>query len=850
MGNNWAATFALVTFMLVWLWPIGIGGKMPVGGDVTQFFMGLMGELSNSLRAGRLPVWNDLWGYGFPGVAESQMGVYYPPHLVLYWIFPTELAYTLSLVFHTIWGALGVFWLARRLGVSATGSLLAGFTFSASGFFVIHIPHPWGYTTASWMPWAWGHAWWLLNCRSDRFAGLLFRLSLILVLQLLPGHFQIAFITQTGILLMTFWMLLVEPWVRSRQSEFPAADIATIPRGRNAALVAACLLMAFPLAGMQLIPTARLARLASNQRDFNYLSLCATTPLHLVNYIAPGLFHRSPLWRPLVWTPFHTSPEEQLAYVGLVPLFLAAMVTIREARGDPAIRVLTFLGATSAWLSLGPFVPGFHELIGLPGFSFFRAPARWSVATSLALAVLAGKGLDRLRTWPTPGRLLIGLSMLSSCWTALVLGGVELALGAGSGSSHPGFSDLFQKVFDARPWTDDSDFLSVEAQARRPIADSRVPAELIRAGIARKTADPRSFVERRYEIYRAELSETTSLLAAIVVLALIGATRKGRAALPAGLLILSFVDLMLLGRHKLTEVGPLRPLVEQSPVLARLASLLRTTRSVDGFRNLSMLAGVAPISAYRTLDLPALEPLTVMTRGPIASSELGGPVRKAMRAAGVGVRVLDPVEVAMEHVLSRGAASRPEREAIADPALAGWLFGSSWVTEQGEWSSLFRMIESESEPHRAWFVPLTAVARPAMLETWSGEVGPLLQLFDRARPVALERRTSLQLEVNVETGAAGWIIVSQLADPQWQGRWIGLDSEDQAPAEILPAFRRGPGEGGWQRVRVPGPGRWRLRMEYVAVDIAQGLAVSAAAALLWVIALAWAAARSRRRGVL
>ena len=167
MGNNWVATLALVTCMLVWLWPIGVGGKMPVGGDVTQFFMGLMGELSSSLRAGRLPVWNDLWGYGFPGVAESQMGVYYPPHVILYWIFPTELAYTLSLVLHTIWGALGVFWLARRLGVSAAGSVLAGFSFSASGFFVIHIPHPWGYTTASWMPWAWGHAWWLLNCRSS-----------------------------------------------------------------------------------------------------------------------------------------------------------------------------------------------------------------------------------------------------------------------------------------------------------------------------------------------------------------------------------------------------------------------------------------------------------------------------------------------------------------------------------------------------------------------------------------------------------------------------------------------------------------------------------------------------------
>jgi hypothetical protein len=850
MGNNWIATLALVTCMLVWLWPIGVGGKMPVGGDVTQFFMGLMGELSSSLRAGRLPVWNDLWGYGFPGVAESQMGVYYPPHVILYWIFPTELAYTFSLVSHTIWGTLGVFWFARRLGVSALGSLLAGFSFSASGFFVIHIPHPWGYTTASWMPWAWGQAWWLLNCRSSRYAGSLSWLSVTLMLQLLPGHFQVAFITQIGITLMALWILLVEPWIRSRQSEFPAADITALPRGRNAALLAAGMVMAFLLAGMQLVPTARLARLAANQRDFNYLSLCATTPLHLVNYVAPGLFHRSPLWRPLVWTPFHTSPEEQLAYVGLVPLFLAVMVTVREVRGDPTVRVFAFLVVTSALLSLGPFVPGFHQLIRLPGFSFFRAPARWSVATSLALALLAGKGFDRWRTWPALSRSLIIMAILSALWIGLVLGGVELALRPGSGSSRPTNGGLIQRVFQLRPWAEDSDLLLVQAQARRPTVDARVPVELKRAGVARKTADPRSFVERRHEIYRAELGDTAALLAAIVVLALTGLTRKGRSALPAGLVLVSFVDLMLLGRHKLTDVGPLRPLIEQSPVLARLASLPRTTRSADGFRNLPMLVGVAPISAYRTLDLPALVPITALALGPISAPELGGRVRKAMRAAGVGVRVIDPVEVAMEKHLSRSDESKPVVTAIADPALAGWLFGSSWVREQGEWSSLFRIIEPESEPHRAWFIPLTAVAQPAMLETWSGEVGPLLELFDRARPVALERRSSQLLEVNVEADAAGWIIVTQLADPQWQGRWIGLDSDDQAPAEILPAFRRGPGDGGWQRVRVPGPGRWKLRMEYAAVDVARGIMVSAVAALQWVIALALVTARSRKRAVL
>ena len=809
LGSHWVATLALVVCMLVWLWPIGFGGKMPVGGDVTQFFMGLMGVLSSSLRAGELPAWNDLWGYGFPGVAESQMGVYYPPHLVLYLAFSTEVAYTLGLVLHTIWGALGAFWFARRLGVSPVGSMLAGFAFSASGFFVIHIPHPWGYTTASWMPWAWGHAWLLLNCRTNRLAGPLFRLSLILVLQLLPGHFQIAFITQTGIVLMALWMLLIEPRIRRSPREAPASDLAVIPHARNAGLVAVCLAMAFPLASLQLIPTARLARLASNQRDFNYLSLCATTPLHLVNYVAPGLFHRSPLWRPLVWTPFHTSPEEQLAYVGLVPLFLAVLVMVREARNDPAVRLLALLVLASVLLSLGPFVPGFSVLIRLPGFSFFRAPARWGVATSLALALAGRQGLrwvpvlDPIR--PSSGRAhdsIGSVDRLRGWWH-------RTGAGASSGAGHPGFGGLFQTVFQARPWADDPDFFLVQAQARKPAMDSRVPSVLERSGIARKLRDPRSFAERRHEIYLAELGETAALLAAISVLALVGTTRIGRPVLPTGLLVLSLIDLILLGRHKLTEYGPLRPLVEQSPVLARLKGFPDATRTVDGFRNLAMLAGVAPISAYRTLDFPALVPLTALAQGPLGSPQLGPSVRKAMRAAGARVRVLDPFELAMEKAFSRGKRSQTESVAIDDPALAGWLFGSTWVTEQGEWSTRFRIIEPESEPHRAWFVPLTDVARPAMLETWSGEVGPVLELFDRAQPLSLERRSSQLLEVSFEADAAGWIIVTQLADPQWQGRWIGRDGRVETlrgdPARL-------PARAGGRRLAAGG-GSWPWPMD-------------------------------------
>jgi hypothetical protein len=484
-------------------------------------------------------------------------------------------------------------------------------------------------------------------------------------------------------------------------------------------------------------------------------------------------------------------------------------------------------------------------LIALPGFSFFRAPARWSVATALALALLAGKGWDRCRDWPATGRSLTGLALLASVWIGLVLGLVELTLWSASTKGSPWLAGVFQRAFQARPWSGDPGLLSVLSDARKPATDPRIPVALGRAGIASRPRDPRSFMERRSEIYGAELGETGVVLAGIVAVGLLGRTRGGRAILPASLLLLTFLDLMLLGRHRLVDVAPLRPLVEQSPVLARLANEPRGTRIVDSFGNLSMLVGLEPISAYRTLDLPALGPLTALARGPLGPSPYRASVLTALKAAGVGVRVLDPTENAGERALDGPGGNLVESPPIEDPALARWMFGPSWAEQQGAWSSRFRIIRPKAEPRRAWFIPLTAVSEPAMLDVWAGGPGPLLELFDRASPLRAEWRSSEHLEVAVDADATGWVIVTQLADPQWKGRWTGRDRQAEVSAEIRSTFRREESGGGWQRVEVPGPGRWTLHLDYVANDVANGLLVSAGAWVVWITLLAWAAFRSR-----
>jgi hypothetical protein len=826
--------------LLAWLWPIGLGGRMPLGGDVSQFFLGLMGVLGRSLKSGRLPVWNDLWGYGFPGLAESQMGVYYPPNLVLYGLLPTEYAYVASLVLHTLWAGLGGWWAARQFGVSPQGAGLTAIAFAGSGFFVIHLPHPWGYTTGSWLPWALGLGWSILDAPSFRRARTYYLLSVVLVMQVLPGHFQLAFMTQFALLLMAGWSLLETSWGATGGMRTPSLA--------RALALAGCVALAFPLTALQVWPTARLARLAAAHRDFGYLSGFAATPLHLVSLVDPGLFHRSSLWRPLVWDPFHTSPEEMLAYVGLAPLFLA-LLTIRHGhRNDRRVRLLAVLTAVSLLLALGPYVPGFHLLISVPGFSFFRAPARWTVVASLTLAILAGRGLDVCQGWPRIGRSLLLLAAAAAIWIALVVGLLELALAGGSRGVSGAVTGLFQAAFRARPWAGDPDFRALLAEARKPAVDPRVPVQLLRSRIASTPRDPRSFLQSRIDIYKRELSLTVGLLAGIAGIAVFSWFQRDNRSIPFGLVLLTMVDLWALGRHRPVSLGPLAPLTEQSPILAELARHPRGTRVADAFRNLSMLVNLEPISSYRTLDLPSLEPLTAMARGPLSSERAGQQVRRAMRATGVGIRVLDPIEVALDHGSARSGPGVEKRTTIDDPALAQWLFGEDWLREQGPWGSKFRIIRPEEESSVAWFLPDGAVADPGIQDSWDGALEPLLRLFDGATPLTVHRLESSQVVVTVDAPGEGYVLITQLADPQWRGSWTGAGQAGSLEAEILPTFRRRPGDGGWQRVRVPGPGHWTLRLEYDASDVRQGLAISAAAWLAWTALVVVLEIRSRRRG--
>src|SRR5437899_12616194 len=77
--------------------------------------------LADALRAGRVPEWNDLIGFGTQFAASSANGVTYPP-LWLVAALPLPLSMDLVMALHVLLSGIGTALFARRLGANAVGA--------------------------------------------------------------------------------------------------------------------------------------------------------------------------------------------------------------------------------------------------------------------------------------------------------------------------------------------------------------------------------------------------------------------------------------------------------------------------------------------------------------------------------------------------------------------------------------------------------------------------------------------------------------------------------------------------------------------------------------------------------
>ena len=339
-------------------------------GDTFTYFYPYWHAAGEALRAGRLPLWNDLLFMGAPFLANSQVGLLYPPNWLL-WVFVphTASAIKLTILLHTLWAGLGMLALLNgpmrlRLLPALTGAAL----FALGGHLTAHIEQINQLQGLSWLPWLL-----LLLARSEkrpRQWGPL--LAAALALQLLSGHTQTVFISIVTLALMALWW----GWC----SEQGTSGIRRLR-----------LLFVFLLAGIgallltlpQLVPTLELSGLSNRAGGL------------VVNDVIAFSLHPALIGRSLLPGYDFAPDSEYIGTIGLSGLALAligAWAVRRERRGQFWI----MLAIGGLLLALGGWTPLYWMLGTLPGFNLFRVPARWLVLWALGSSILAAHGVQYL----------------------------------------------------------------------------------------------------------------------------------------------------------------------------------------------------------------------------------------------------------------------------------------------------------------------------------------------------------------------------------------------------------------------------------------------------------------------
>lgn len=376
--------FAVGLTVVFWL-ALWTGGGL-VGSDIYAYFLPQKAFFAEQLRDGAIPVWNNLIGWGYPQLAESQTGVFYPLNLPLYYLLDLNSAFNASQIVHYVLAFVFTWMLAREIGLTPIGAGLSALVFTY-GWFPTRVCLEWAIVGGAWMPLAFWCVERFLNSSAWRFA---IALTVVLGIQMLAGHFTLAFVTQIAIAAyvpLRLWSATGKPTVTSHRSRRAACGI-----------LAVAIAGAFLLAAVQLLPTWELKRqsqrkavTAEHDPAYGYIParylMQAVAPWHW--YIGDKAFNDAIS----VGGP-RTNRVEAHLYFGLLPIGLAVWsFWATRRRLDRRLILWLGLGLASVIYAVGVVVPVTKHL---PGFSFFEGCGRFGIVATLAVALWAGFGLDRL----------------------------------------------------------------------------------------------------------------------------------------------------------------------------------------------------------------------------------------------------------------------------------------------------------------------------------------------------------------------------------------------------------------------------------------------------------------------
>lgn len=399
---DWLAIAGLLTLTVIYFFKAATLQGIFVTGDLTTSDLTNLNYpvryfLSECLKKGIPPLWTpDIYG-GFPIFAESEMGGFYPPNLLLFFILPAYIAFNYSVILNFFLTGLFFFLYARSLNLNTFAAFIGGFSFAFSGFFVTHLKHTNMIYAASWLP--------FLFFLSELFfkkGNFIYPVlcGLIFGIQILAGHFQMAYysILAVSIYLIFRFSSITFSSIKGK------IQIQSFTKSGLKILVTLFLIYTIGggISAVQLLPTKEFTSLATRAEGLTFADATAWPyhPKNLITFIFPYWFgdyakgeYPSTIDGEMVlfW--------ENCGYVGVFTLMLAFLGLIFFSLKRGEVRFFAIFGLFSLLLVFGKYTPLYEFLWHyLPGLKFFRFPNRFLLLVGFSLCLLAGFGIQWLWT--------------------------------------------------------------------------------------------------------------------------------------------------------------------------------------------------------------------------------------------------------------------------------------------------------------------------------------------------------------------------------------------------------------------------------------------------------------------
>lgn len=348
--------------------------------DLSNFFAPLITLGFDSLSKGKLPLWNPYIFSGVPFLAESQLGIFYPPNL-LHLFLPLSFSLNLLIILHQCLAGIFMFLYIKRISQDCFSSFVGASVFALSSIFITRIfaGHLTVLYAISWIP--------LLFLLVDKYIPkksyiLAVLTGFVLCLQLLAGHIQFVFISLLALFLYGSCLKYLQ------NDKYSVKDYLQF-----FSLFFVSLVFGIGLSSIQLLPLMELLKESIRLKDPLFRFCFSMPPENLITLLTPGFFGwiSNALW----WGKWF--PWESTLYVGVLPILLSFFAIIK---GGKYAKFFAFLLLFSWVLSIGVYLPIFKCVFNyLPAFNLFRANGRFLTLTAFSFSVLTAFGCRGLKNY-------------------------------------------------------------------------------------------------------------------------------------------------------------------------------------------------------------------------------------------------------------------------------------------------------------------------------------------------------------------------------------------------------------------------------------------------------------------